>query len=338
MKKIGLIRDKKNSRVFLLPESVKQITSSGITVYVPRGYASKLGISDADYGAAGAYIVNNNNYVIARSDIVCKVEAFNKKEINSLKNKTAITMANYVANVDMLYQMLKNNVKGYAWKNLTKGGHYVFFPEIEKLKGLFVAKELIKNKVKPKVLILNAAWAGQEAMRILLANNMDVTLLDNDSKYLSELKNSEKAGSHLHVANAKYETLTELFPKHHAFIYTCPDPFSLTKPRITGKMAESMPQGSILIDAACENGYGFQFQKKLLTSKLVTRKIGKSNFLCPKDISELYPKEYSQIVSVHSAEYLKLVANDKTESLSSILICKDGQVVNKYVNKQLCLN
>lgn len=359
MKKLGLISGKKSKRIFLFPEHVKTLASSNILVNLPKGYGKNLGIDDNQYLSAGAKVLKDSKNVILASDIVCKVDAFDKSEISAMDGKTAITMANYLANVDMLYEMLKNNVKGYAWNALSEKGQYIFFPELEKIKGRHAALQIewalankglgvsaanAKGNVKPKILILNATWAAHEAICSLLAHNMDVTLLDNDLKYCQELKSSDEIKKilsiykgHLDIADSKFETMVKLFPQHNGFIYTSVDPFNKTKPRITTEMAKSMPAGSILIDASCENGYGFQFQKKFVPETIKLDSVGNVNYSCIKDITDLYPYASSQVIANNSLKLLKDLANDKTDDFADILICKDGKVLNSEINKQLKL-
>lgn len=348
MKKIGFILDKNSKKVFILPDDVKQLTSKGIVVNLPKGYGNTVYIDESKYVIAGAKILANSKAVITNSDIVCKPQAFNKNELKLMSGKTAITMANYLANVEMLYLMLKNNIKSYAWSSLSQDGQYVFFADLEKIKGKHAAKKVIENfknkKTQPRAMVLNATWASYEAITYLLAHKANVTLFDNDSKYCRELKKdqeiiklSKQNNVGLDFKDAKFDTLLKAFPTHNAFINTCIDPFNRTKIRITEEMAKSMAPESILVDESSENGYAFHFIKKFVSLEDKIEKIGKSNFSCVADITELYPKETSQIISTKSVDYLAMMANDQTEIFSDILITKDSKCVNKEINKQLKL-
>ena len=112
MRSIGLIFDKKTKALFLLPSEIKQMCLNEIIINVQAGYGSCLNISDDQYKNVGAKIFNKKIDLIKHSDIVCKVNPFTKKECQSLNNKVAVTLSNFVNNVEMLYHMLKNNVTG----------------------------------------------------------------------------------------------------------------------------------------------------------------------------------------------------------------------------------
>ncbi len=348
MKKLGFILDKNSKKVFILPDEVKQLTSKGIAVNLPKNYGATVNVDESKYVIAGATILNDSKAVITSSDIICKPQVFNKKELGLMSGKIAVTMANYLANVEMIFLMLTNNIKSYAWGSLTDNGQYVFFEDLEKIKGKFAAKKVVEvlktKKYKPRVLVLNATWASYEAIAYLLAHNMNVTLLDNDSKYCRELKNTPEIkkiclahNTHLDIKDASFETLAKEFRSYDGFINTCIDPFNRTKPRITEDMAKSMAKGSILVDEACENGYAFHFQKKFAPIEDKLEKVGESSYSCVADISELYPFDSSKIISTKSVKYLMQMAEDKTEDFSDILITKDGRCFNKEINRQLKL-
>lgn len=359
MKKIGLISDKKSKKVFFLPKAIEKLTASGIIVNIPKNYGKNIGIEDNIYFRAGAKVWKDNKTVIKSSDIICKTNAFNKKDLGLMRNKIAITMANYLANVDMLYEMMKDNIQAYAWGSLNQNGSYVFFPQLEKIKGRHAALTIewaLANKGlgissanaegidKPRILILNATWAAYEAICALLANNMDVTLLDNDIKYCNDLINSDEIRklcaiykTKVDVSTSDFETMMKLFATHNGFIYTSTDPFNKTKPRITTEMAKAMPKGSVLVDAACENGYGFQFQKNFTENKIDFVKLENVVYSCVSDITDLYPMASSQIISNNSIEPIKDLACDKTDALNDILVCKDGKCQNQEIKKQLNL-
>ncbi|MCQ3908207.1 MAG: hypothetical protein MJ200_01245 [Mycoplasmoidaceae bacterium] len=211
-----------------------------------------------------------------------KTNAFSKPELALMKNKTAITMANYLANVDMFYYMLENHVTGLEWCGLYDRNGYVLFEEIEEAKAPLILKYVqsaitkglatkAKNKViypkDPSMLILNATFAGVALAKLALAAGFKVTLADNDTKYLASLKKTSDF-KNLDFVDANFETLVEQIKTKNVFVNTAINPTDLTKLRITKDMVQSMPRGSMAIDAACEYGYAFHFIKKYADKQL----------------------------------------------------------------------
>ena len=84
---------------------------------------------------------------------------------------------------------------------LTDNGKYVIFPEIEEAKANLTMKTIsqaiskgFKHKYKypthPKMMILNATYAGVALAKLALKAGYEVTIADNDAKYLETLRQS----------------------------------------------------------------------------------------------------------------------------------------------------
>ncbi|MCQ2956809.1 MAG: hypothetical protein MJ233_03030 [Mycoplasmoidaceae bacterium] len=127
------------------------------------------------------------------------------------------------------------------------------------------AKDKVIYPTHPKMLILNATFCGVALAKIALQQDYEVTISDSDEKYLAELQNSIPK---LKTINANYDVLVENIKNKNIFVNTAITPTDLTKLRITKQMGQSMPKGSLMIDASCENGYAFHFIKKFADSEL----------------------------------------------------------------------
>jgi alanine dehydrogenase len=73
---VGVPKEIKNHeyRVGLTPPSVRELTARGHDVIVQRGAGEQIGLSDEQYVAAGATIVDTAKEVFARADMVVKVK------------------------------------------------------------------------------------------------------------------------------------------------------------------------------------------------------------------------------------------------------------------------
>ena len=61
------------SRVALVPESVKKLTGMKVNVAVESGAGVESGASDADYEAAGASISSDRGGLLAAADVLVKL-------------------------------------------------------------------------------------------------------------------------------------------------------------------------------------------------------------------------------------------------------------------------
>lgn len=353
MKRIGILYDKTSKKVFLLPDEVKQLTQQGVSVSIPSGLGSCLNIADSAYIAAGAKVYDRWEQVINNSDILLKTNPFYKLELQLMKNKMAITMSSYLANVEMIYHMLQNKVTGLEWNALADRGKYVLFPEIEETKVSLIMNYLksavskglakkSKDKVvypkNPKMLILNASYLGVALAKQAIASGFNVILADNDIKYLASLKKTSELKD-LDFVDANFETLIEQIKTCNIFVNTAINPTDLTKLRITKDMIQSMPKGSMAIDAACEYGYAFHFIKKYADKQLKWNKLDKSYYMAHEDMTNLAGKEVSQIISSKSVKYLLDAIKQWTDNsvIWKITNCQDGKVVNSTINSKLHL-
>lgn len=77
--------DKNETRVTLVPDSVKTLVTAGFSVSIPKNFGKTCLYSDTDYTAAGATIVDNDATVLAAADIVFGIEKPSKERIAKLK-------------------------------------------------------------------------------------------------------------------------------------------------------------------------------------------------------------------------------------------------------------
>jgi len=73
------------SRVALVPESIKKLIALNVTVEVENGAGDSAGASDADYTAAGAHVSDDRAALLATADVLVAVNRPAAEEIKGLK-------------------------------------------------------------------------------------------------------------------------------------------------------------------------------------------------------------------------------------------------------------
>lgn len=353
MKKIGLIYDKESKYIAILPSEIKKLVDKGVTINVLSGYGKCIKIEDNSFSSLGAHIFHDWKEVIANSDVLVKTNAFNKAELEKIGDKVAITMVNYLTNVNMLYYMLQNKTTGLEWKCLRKDFEFSLFNKIEEAKAEFVVssiqnalktglskkpKEQVTYPTDPKILILNASPAGLSIAKQAVALGWKVTVAENDTNKVSSLKKAKEFKS-VEFIDAGFESLVSQFKTSLIFVNTIINPLERTKLRITKEMALSMPKGSILVDEACENGYAFHFVKKFADKELRWNKLNHVYYLAHEDISSLIAQKISQIISIGSVDSFFGIAKEGIENknILALVNCKDSKVTNALINNELKL-
>ena len=73
------------TRVPLIPDSVKRFTDAGAEVHVESGIGQTLGITDTEYEDAGAKVISDRSSLLGNSDIVLRMNKPEVSEISQLK-------------------------------------------------------------------------------------------------------------------------------------------------------------------------------------------------------------------------------------------------------------
>ena len=72
-------------RVALVPEAVKKLSKIGLSLKIESGAGLKTGYSDQEYVTAGAEIEQDRNLLLAKADIVLRVQKPAIEDIDLMK-------------------------------------------------------------------------------------------------------------------------------------------------------------------------------------------------------------------------------------------------------------
>ena len=84
----GVLKDIKSGeyRVVLTPAEVRELTGTGVKVYVASGAGFKAGFNDDDYASAGAVVTATNEEIWAACDFVAKVKEIEPSEYDLIRS------------------------------------------------------------------------------------------------------------------------------------------------------------------------------------------------------------------------------------------------------------
>jgi alanine dehydrogenase len=199
---IGIPREVKveENRVAMTPDGVREAASAGLQVLVETGAGEGSSISDHEYRAAGAEVVDVDE-VWARAGLVCKVKEPQPEETRHLRPGLVLfTYLHLAAYPEVADTLLEHHVTGFAYETvqLDTGALPLLAPmsEVAGRMAVQVGAHLLERHqggrgvllggvpgVRPaRVVVLgagnvgwNAAWlsAGLEAEVHLLDKNLD---------------------------------------------------------------------------------------------------------------------------------------------------------------------
>ena len=89
---IGILKEKQKyeSRVSAMPETIKKLIKAEHSVIIEKGAGNKSFISDSDYKNAGANIVESDNDIYNKSDIILKVNPLDNDELEKIKDGSTL--------------------------------------------------------------------------------------------------------------------------------------------------------------------------------------------------------------------------------------------------------
>ena len=89
---IGILKEKQKyeSRVSAMPETIKKLIKAEHSVIIEKGSGDKSFISDSDYKNAGADIVESDNEIYNKADIILKVNPLDNDELEKVKDESTV--------------------------------------------------------------------------------------------------------------------------------------------------------------------------------------------------------------------------------------------------------
>lgn len=115
------------TRVALIPQSVKKLVQKGIEIFVEHDAGKNAFFPDKDYEEAGAKIVNNAEKIYSESDIVIKVrkpefnEDLNKHEIDMMREGLLlISMLMPAVNIETVQRLVSKKVSAFSLDSIPR--------------------------------------------------------------------------------------------------------------------------------------------------------------------------------------------------------------------------
>lgn len=258
-------------RVALPPAGVRELVRHGHTVYVETNAGLGSGFKDEEYIKAGANVVHTAEEVWSRANMVIKVKEPQAEEYKFMRDDLILfTYLHLAAAEELTHKMLESGVIGLAYETVedSHGKLPLLEPMSEvagRMASQIVAHYLEKHAggrgvlmggvpgVYPAhVVILGGGTVGTNAAQVALGMGANVTLLDINLDRLRYLD---------HVLHGRFTTLYSNAGNIASAIQTADAVIGSVlitgarAPRlITREMLPSMPDGSVIVDVAVDQG------------------------------------------------------------------------------------
>lgn len=289
--KVGVTRERaaNETRVALVPETVKKLRDHGWDVVIEKDAGTAAHFRDDAYTAAGAQVVDTEAAVLAAADVLLAVRAPSEAQIRQLKpGATVIALLDPLRSPDLLYALSKTQVTAIAMELIpritraqtmdvlssqaTVAGYRAVLLAGEACGRMFPMLMTAAGTIAPaRVLILGAGVAGLQA--IATARRLGAVVQGYDIRpavkeqveslgatYVGvQLADIETSGGYAREVtaeeqNKQREQLAALVREADVVISTAQVPGRKAPLLVTKDMVSNMKPGAVVVDLAAESG------------------------------------------------------------------------------------
>ncbi|MBL8171398.1 MAG: Re/Si-specific NAD(P)(+) transhydrogenase subunit alpha [Acidobacteria bacterium] len=330
------------SRVALVPESVKKLTGMKVNVAVESGAGVESGASDADYEAAGASISSDRGGLLAAADVLVAVNRPADEDIAKLK-KGALVIS-FLRPLDeplKLKPMIAQGVTAFATELVPRTtraqamdvlssmativGYKAVLLAAERVPRMFPMLTTAAGTVPPaKVLVLGAGVAGLQAIATArrlgaVVEGFDVRAAAGEAvrslgaKFL-EIdmggQDAEGAGGYARevteeVMDRSRELIARQAKQTDCIITSAAVPGRRAPILITDEAVKNMKRGSVIVDLAGPTGGNCTLSKPGETID-----VNGVTILCPLNLAATIPVHASQLYSRNVTTFLSEMIKD----------------------------
>ncbi len=347
------------TRVALTPDSVGMLTHKGLSVAVESGAGDLSGFDDSQYEQAGAKIVSDVRELWEKSNIIVKVKEPQKCEYQYFREDLVIFSYLHLAvEEELTKELLKKKVCAVATESVqTKIGELPLLRPMSEVAGRmsiqlgarFLEKQNggrglllggVPGVAPAKVVIIGAGVAGANAAQVALGMGADVSVLDINSRRMSNLDMFFSGQIKTYYSNPS--TIAEQVKEADLLVTSVLIPSARAPKLVSADMVKTMKKGSVIIDIAIDQGGNVETIDRVTTlDNPVFEKYGVLHCAVP-NIPSYVPKTASYAYSYAILPYLQdlgekgaFVAFKEDETLSSGVSTFRGAVTNEALAQSL---
>ncbi|WP_367607159.1 alanine dehydrogenase [Legionella sp. W05-934-2] len=263
------------NRVGLVPGSVREIIRAGSKVIIEKNAGLGISISDDDYKAAGAEIVDRAEEIFERADLVVKVKEPQPIECKRLREGQTIFTYLHLAPDPQQTKLLKESkATAIAYETVTQseGGLPLLTPMSQVAGRMSIQAGAhclemaqggsgmllggVPGVAPASVVVIGGGVVGTNAVRMAMGMEAYVTVVDKSLQRLREL--DFQFGSKLNTIYATQESMEHYVTHADLVIGAVLVPGAAAPKLVTRKMLREMRPGSVVVDVAIDQGGCFE--------------------------------------------------------------------------------
>lgn len=374
---LGLLKEHGNeTRVALLPETVKAFTDLKVEVLVEQGAGEQAFASDADYEAVGAKTVSRDD-VFAKAEVLLQIQPPAEGDIGRIKDsqvwisafnplwdtalvKTFLDKGLTTFSLDLIPRTTRAQAMDILSSMATVSGYMAVLEAAAKLPTFFPMFMTAAGTIRPaNVLILGAGVAGLQAIATSRKLGAQVQVFDVRSAVKEEVMSlggkfvevegateDKAAGGYAVEQTEEYkkkqqDKINEVAAKSNVVICTAQIPGRKAPILIPKEAVDDMKPGSVIIDLAASTGGNCELTKN---DEVVVHKgvsiIGQSNYPAqkPVDASRMFGKNVLNFMKLMIGEKGELNLNFEDDIVKGTCITHAKELYNERVKSVIETN
>jgi alanine dehydrogenase len=274
---VGVPKEIKNHeyRVGLTPPSVRELSSRGHQVLVQANAGSEIGLSDEQYVAAGATMVDSAKEIFARAEMIVKVKEPQPGECAMLgEGQILYTYLHLAPDPAQTAALVKSGAVCIAYETITgHGGGLPLLAPMSEVAGRMAiqagAAHLEKSKggmglllggvpgvAAGHIVIIGAGVVGTNAMQMAVGTGARVTVLDKSIERLRQL--DLVYGNRISTLYSNAHSIEESVLSADLVIGGVLVPGAAAPKLVTRDMIARMKPGAVVVDVAIDQGGCFE--------------------------------------------------------------------------------
>lgn len=323
---IGVPKEIKNNefRVAITASGVHEFKTHGHTILIEKGAGVGSSITDAEYQAAGAELVDKALDVWGRADMVMKVKEPIAAEYGYFrKGLILFTYLHLAAEPELTSELIASGVTAIAYETVQEGRALPLLAPMSEVAGRLAVQVGAQSLMAPaggpgillggvpgvrpaKVVVLGAGVAGTNAAAMALGAGAEVTILDININRLRDL-DAIYQGRLKTVASNTLEIERSLL-EADLVIGSVLIPGAKAPKLVTNELVSRMKPGSVLVDIAVDQGGCFE-DTHPTTHENPTFKVHNSLFYCVANMPGAVPNTSTYALTNVTLRYGVALAN-----------------------------
>ena len=330
---IAIIKEIKNNenRVALTPRHVKMLADTKQEILVEKGAGIGSGFSDKEYMEAGAKVVSTKD--AWQADIVIKVKEPLSSEYKFFRQGLVLFTYLHLAGVDpsLAENLIKKKVTGIAYETVFLDGMLPLLTPMSEVAGrmsIQVASNYLAkhnggrgvlldgtSTVNPgKVVVIGCGIAGTNALIAATGRGCKVVAFDVKDEALARVK--KQFGDKVNVMKSNPDEIKKQVSDADILVGAVLVPGAKAPKVISEDMIMSMPQGSVFVDIAIDQGGCSQTSKGTTHADPVYVKHGVTHY-CVTNMPGAYPRTSTLALADATLPYVKKILEKGVEGLAS---------------------